>query len=314
MIGSTPLDDFLAGSDSAVEGAERLQRLGLLGSVLGLTAAVGLVAFLALVHSGHRREIVVLLRAVGVAAIVLVAGAAVEIAGVARLEGIGWTAAITDPAGAAAMMRLLAGSTLLFGLFEHTAFVDGQPADTDDPVLRWTPDPASAFAYTGLLVGAMSFWFDGHTVTEGPRLVHALVDVVHVGAAGVWFGGIVGLVVVGVLRHRSEVTTAALLIRFSTVATVALVLVALAGALMTLMIIDDWGDLTGTDWGRALLVKTGAVAIAVAIGGYHHWVVVPALERGADGRTRPGVTLAIEAVVLMFVVAVTVVVTTSSTV
>ena len=103
--------------------------------------------------------------------------------------------------------------------------------------------------------------------------------------------------------------------RFSSIATVALIVVALAGSLMTLMIIDGFGDLTGTAWGRLLLVKIAAVAVTAAIGGYNHFVVAPALDAtesvGAIER-RARATVAVESVLLVFVTAVTVFLTTAS--
>ena len=79
-------------------------------------------------------------------------------------------------------------------------------------------------------------------------------------------------------------------------------------------------------WGRPLVeraleiappgLKVAVVGIAAAIGGYNHFVVVPALERTDDadamvGRARS--TVSVEAVVLVVVVAVTVFLTTAST-
>jgi copper transport protein len=289
-----------------------------MGSLVGITVSIGLLVFLASVYTGRRSEIATLIRVVAGAGAVVAVGAAVELAGVATVGDIDWVEALTDGSGSAPMMRLLAGLLILLGLFDHSVPVDpDQVGEVDDTtVVRWVPASASAFAMVGVVVGAASFSFDGHTVTEGPRVVHAAVNFVHVIAAGVWFGGVVGLVVIGVLRRGVAGATAPLVIRFSTVATAALIGVILAGALMTLMIVDGPGDLTSTEWGRLLLVKTGLVAVVAAIGGYNHFVVVPALERddtAGQANARARRTVRVEAVLLLGVAVLTVFLTSAST-
>ncbi len=109
---------------------------------------------------------------------------------------------------------------------------------------------------------------------------------------------------------------APLVVRFSSIAAVALIVVACAGSLMTFLIIDGFGDLTGTPWGRLLLVKVAAVGLTALFGAYNHFVVVPAFERadvavGMEARAR--LTITVEAAILVFVVALTVLLTNAST-
>jgi copper transport protein len=319
LLASTPLDDFLDDRNPATETGELLQRIGLFGSLFGLTLAAGLIVFLAVVHRGTHREVALLVRLVTIAGAVALIGAAIEIAGAAEIDDLSWSDAFTDASASAPMMRVVAGLSIALGLFEHTVAVVAADVldviETDAPPVRWIPASASAFGYVGAMLGLLSFWFDGHTVTQGPRVLHALVDLVHVAAGSVWFGGIVGLTVVAWMRRATGSSIASLVVRFSTVASVALILVALAGSLMALMIIDGFGDLTGTEWGRLLLVKVGAVSVAAAIGGYNHFVIVPALERA--GSTTRWAAIAREAVtaeafVLAFVVALTGLLTVAS--
>ena len=254
-VASTPLDDFLNDSSSATDTGELLQRIGLFGSLFGVALAAGLVVFLAKVHRGRHREIRVLLRLVAVGGAAMLVGAAIEVAGVAAIGDLGWADALTDPTGSAPMMRLLGGLLIVLGLFDQTVPIGENGRDSSDPggadddtIVRWIPVSASAFGFVGVALGVMSFWFDGHTVSRGPRAIHAAVNLAHVSAGSVWFGGIVGLVVVGVLRRSTRESTAPDIVRFSSIATVALIVVTLAGALMTLFVIDGFGDLTGTDW------------------------------------------------------------------
>lgn len=327
VVGSTPLDDFLNEASSSDRG-ELLQRVGLFGSLFGVTLVVGLLMFLAVVHRGRRAEVAVLLRLVAVAGGMTVLGAAVEVAGVASIGGLSWPDALTDDTGAAPMVRLLGGLLVVLGLFDHTVPVDGhhdehhevlsdrpddQPTLGPDGDVRWVPASASAFGIVGAAVGVVSFWFDGHTVSRGPRVVHAVVDLVHVTAGGVWFGGLVGLSVVALLRRGSSV--APMVVRFSSVAAGALVMATLAGSLMTLMVIDGFDDLTGTEWGRLLIVKVAAVGATTLFGAYNHFVVVPALEAARSARAmerRAVATIGVEVALLALVVAVTVFLTSAS--
>jgi copper transport protein len=326
LVGSTPLDDFL--NESSTDTGELLVRIGLFGSLFGVLLATGLIAFLAVTHRGRQREVAVILRVVGYAGALMLVGAAIEVAGVAAIADLSWVDALTYRTGRAAMMRLLGGllivlgagrseQTVVLGFVDHRGRIDEarQQAPSDsDALVRWLP--SSAFCFVGAALGLLSFGSDGHTVSRGPRVIHALVNLAHVSAGSVWFGGIVGLVIVGLLRRSTRESSAPDVLRFSSIATVALIVVWLAGSLMTLFVIDGFGDLTGTDWGRLLLLKVAAVGVAAAIGGYNHFVVVPALERSDDadamvGRARS--TVSVEAVVLVFVVAVTVFLTTAST-
>ena len=349
---SIPLDDFLAGAGSQSDTGELLQRIGLIGSLTGITLATGLILFLATVHRGCRAEVRLIVRVAIGAGVLTVAGAATRIAGAAAVLDTSWYDGMSSASGSAAMMRLLAGVLIALGLSAHAVPVgsgadappaeltgneptrepfDTEPADThhraaaaageaatdqaDEQPVRWVPSAASAFGLGGLVMAVLSFGFDGHTVTEGPRAVHALVDVVHVTAGSVWFGGLVGVAIVARLRRRTGGSFAALMIRFSSVATVAVVAAALAGVLMSLMITDGFGDYTGTDWGRILIVKTVLVAVVAGIGGYNHVVVVPGLEFDPDDSSlsaRARRTVTVEAALLLLVAAVTVFLTTSS--
>ena len=141
--------------------------------------------------------------------------------------------------------------------------------------------------------------FDGHAVTKGPRLVHAVSDIVHMGSAMVWFGSVFGLVlVVRVDRQR----LAAVVRRTARVLVGTVAVVAVSGVVMTLMIIDGMSSLTDSTWGRILLVKLVAVSAAGALGAVHHWRVVPRIEL-SESQMSLRKTVAIECAVLTGVIA-----------
>ena len=106
------------------------------------------------------------------------------------------------------------------------------------------------------------------------------------------------------------------MLRFSRVATVSLLAVIAAGALMAVFVLDSFSELTGTEWGQILLLKVGAVAIAALLGAHNHFRLLPRLESRGDD---PGVeahlrsNLIAEAIILLFVVVVTAWLVTAAT-
>jgi len=105
------------------------------------------------------------------------------------------------------------------------------------------------------------------------------------------------------------------IVRFSSVATLAIVSVAAAGFGMSFLIIDSIADYVTTDWGRLLLLKIALVAIVVGLGSYNHFVVVPALE--VDPTDTPMLsqakkTISAEAGILLVVTLLTVFLTEAS--
>ena len=147
----------------------------------------------------------------------------------------------------------------------------------------WQPPPLAVVGAVGLLG---SFLFDGHTVTEGNRVLHSVVDVVHVGSAAVWGGGVLMLTTVARRRRRTgdPSTMPGLAARFSVGASIALVAAGLAGVVLSIIVADSVSDLWSTAWGRLLLVKVALVGVAAAIGAWNHFVMVPQLDEHPDDR------------------------------
>lgn len=165
-------------------------------------------------------------------------------------------------------------------------------------------------AFVGIFVTIISFWFDGHTVSKGPRAVHAVVNSVHVVAGSIWLGGVVAMAVVLWMRHHSGVATRAaeMIVRFSAVATVALVAVVAAGGVMAILVLDSVGALFSTQWGQMLLLKSAAASLAMLGGAYNHFRLLPALETNPDDPSLVDclrMTITAEAIVLVFVIFVT---------
>jgi putative copper export protein len=66
-------------------------------------------------------------------------------------------------------------------------------------------------------------------------------------------------------------------------ATVLVALVLAAGTYLSIVRLPRLHDLWTTHYGHVLLIKLGLVAVALAWGGLHRVLAVPAVERGADG-------------------------------
>ena len=164
-----------------------------------------------------------------------------------------------------------------------------RPAGGGEPYVHlgdhaWLPSVGSSGAFLGAIAVIAAHLFDGHTVTEGDRLGTAIADIVHVAGGAVWAGGVLMLTAVLWRRHRHgrEVRALQLAVRFSVVATLALVAVGVAGAVLAAIVLDSPSQLWATDWGRTLLAKTLFVGVAGAAGGYNHHVVIPQLQNTPD--------------------------------
>ncbi len=280
-----------------------------------LAVAVGGVIALALVVRGPRSELDAVRTLVVIAAAVVVVASAIEYVASVSAVGDSIATAFTSGTDRSFALRIVGGALLAAAVVgsRHVplavrparsvsaavAVADAATVErTDRTADTATWQPRSAVLLVGaivLLVG--SFAFDGHTTTTGWWALHAVVTMVHVAAGSIWAGGVVVLAVLALLRRRDERTIAPLVARFSRLATVSLIAVAVAGTAMTVTVLDSVDALWTTSWGRVIAVKSLAVAIAAGLGAHHHLKV----RAGATAlmRTRLRATLAVEAVALV---------------
>jgi copper transport protein len=338
------MDEFL--QVDPTRPGETTAMLGRLMSIGSIVLALGFLVFAATTLRGSRGEVDGLITAVRIIGAVMVVGAAIEYFGIARIADESLSSAWSSSAGGAIVLRTLAGLAIAVGLVATTTprrasgvarslssavdlttpmsrdFVDLEevprasqqliePARDRAGVLRqWQPDQSSWLAYIGVGLAIMSFWFDGHTVTKGLRPLHAFANSVHVVAGSVWVGGIIAMAAVLWLRRRHGRPSGALelVVRFSSVASVALGAVVVAGLVMAVSILDSFGELTSTQWGQTFLLKSAAAGLAMVAGAYNHFRLMPALERDpGDAALHDSVrtTVTAEAILLGFVVVVT---------
>ncbi|AZK95142.1 MULTISPECIES: copper resistance protein CopC [Streptomyces] len=88
------------------------------------------------------------------------------------------------------------------------------------------------------------------------------VDVLHLLAVAGWLGGLAALLIA--LRREPSIEPAAVR-RFSTVAFVCVVVLAVTGLYQSWRQVGSWSALTGTEYGQLLLAKAALVAVLVVI-------------------------------------------------
>jgi copper transport protein len=128
-----------------------------------------------------------------------------------------------------------------------------------------------------------SFLLDGHTRSMEPGWLLVAGDAVHLGAAAIWFGGLVLLALA--VRSRSldddPIGAAHLVARFSGLALGTVVALTVSGAAMGWALVRTPGALTSTGYGWTLLAKVALVALAVAVAAYNRQRLVPAVAARA---------------------------------
>jgi len=154
-------------------------------------------------------------------------------------------------------------------------------------VVRRAPLAGSAVAGTAAL---LSFLLDGHQRSAEPTWLLTLADGIHLGAAALWFGGLVLLA--WVVRARSidddPVGAARLISRFSNAALLSVIAVTAAGGAMTWALVRTPRALTTTSYGWLLIAKVAVVVLVVLVALYNRARLVPAVAaRAAADRAVP---------------------------
>ncbi len=140
----------------------------------------------------------------------------------------------------------------------------------------------------------------GHDALDpGSSWKTELADWLHLSAASLWIGGLVSLIVAW--RASPELRREVFL-RFSRLATVLIAVILSAGIYLSIVRLPHLADLWTQGYGQVLLVKLALVAVALAWGAAHHFLVRPALGKASDGfLTRVGRSLVGESAVAISV-------------
>ncbi len=155
--------------------------------------------------------------------------------------------------------------------------------------------PQVALAVVASLFLIASPALAGHASTQEPGWLLMPATVVHVAAMAVWSGGLVALLLVlpAATRElapgatRTELLRDSLL-RFSTVALTAVVLIALTGTVQSVIEVGSFGDMVETAFGRAVLAKILIFTVLIAVAASMRRRVIPALVERADSKESPG--------------------------
>ncbi len=137
------------------------------------------------------------------------------------------------------------------------------------PLLFWMRQPSlpPGFRWIALMVGgaiAATPGFSGHAAIGSDEPYALIADVVHVGAAATWIGGLVFLVLF-VLPHGSSEIVKVIVRRYSRVAFWAITVLVATGLFQGYRQVGTRDALTSTDYGKLLLVKSGLVALMLAV-------------------------------------------------
>jgi copper transport protein len=151
---------------------------------------------------------------------------------------------------------------------------------------------ATLLALTGaLLAGGAALavpGLAGHAAQTSPTALSLVLDWTHLAAAGVWLGGLAGLLILA-LRSDGEARMEVLgrvVPRFSRVAVVSVLLVIATGIGASLIHLPTLSSLWETSYGQAILVKVALLAAALVAGGINNARTTPRLRAALERRDR----------------------------
>lgn len=340
------LETFLDAGQSGPAAADSIASAARIASIVGAVLVIGGAAFAAFGIRGDASDVRAVLYWVRRGGVLLLIGAVAEVATMTAVQVGGWSLqtsptevvdVLWSSAGLAVVLRAVGGflATSKTGLATVAASAAGDPVvaarqlatvgggHSAPPPADRAPDEPFVYAddhawdhrlalggLLGVTLVAVSFMFDGHTASEGPRVLHAVANLTHVTTAAIWAGGVAMLALTIHRRHNDDRPPQALQLamRFSVIATVALVAAGIAGMALSVLVVDSVSDLWSTDWGRLLALKVVLVGVAAVGGAYNHRVIVPALDRDPGNQAtidRFRTVVTVEAVALLAVAIVT---------
>lgn len=118
------------------------------------------------------------------------------------------------------------------------------------------------------LAGLVTFSLLSHAASVPGWVWAVAADLVHRSVAGIWLGGLLCFALLAGPAPGGEIPRSLMtrqLQRFSKVAFVSVLALALTGIFSALVQVPTWGDLSDTTYGRILLLKVGLVATIVTV-------------------------------------------------
>jgi copper transport protein len=153
-----------------------------------------------------------------------------------------------------------------------------------------------ALAGLALLLGflVLSPGLSGHASVTQPEILVMTSDILHVLAMSAWLGGLAMLLLaLPAATRRLEAPDrtrllAACLRRFSPLALVSVATLLATGTYQSILHLESLGDLTGSAFGRAILIKIILIVALIGLGALNVRRNRPALERLASESAPPG--------------------------
>jgi copper transport protein len=210
-------------------------------------------------------------------ALMLVA-AAVALAGLAGLAVGQWRAA---EVGAGAFMRTPIGIALVL----RAVGLAGAGI-----AALWHPRRPGAARMALLVAGvlaagaALVHVAAGHAAAAPVPALEVGAQWVHVVAGGIWLGGLAALL--AGLRGVEDTARRRAVRRFSAVAGIALLAVAITGVVRAVAEIPSWWDLVTTGYGRLVLLKVVLIVALAVLGGLNRYRNVPRADASVQGLRR----------------------------
>ncbi|MCX5406068.1 copper resistance protein CopC [Streptomyces sp. NBC_00335] len=162
--------------------------------------------------------------------------------------------------------------TVLFGSYARRHTADGTDgpggsgtSEVSEEDAKGESDLVFGLGIGGTVVagGIAATWALSEHASTGIQPALAMpVDILHLLAVATWLGGLTALLVA---LHKVPGIERTAIRRFSTVAFTSVLVLAGTGTYQAWRQVGSWSALTGTDYGRLLLVKIGLVAVVVAI-------------------------------------------------
>ncbi|EHQ59469.1 copper resistance protein CopC [Paenibacillus dendritiformis C454] len=200
--------------------------------------------------------------------------------GASSMVSTAWTLAVSTRVGLADGLRIV----LAAGLWG--TLLAGQRAP------HW---PMAVLRCLLLLGLALTFPLTGHAVSGSPLQAAAAVvsHALHFATAGIWFGGLAGLLLVTrSLRRKPDADAfteaGGLWSRFSAAALPLTVITVLTGLVLAVMHVGSWEGLYTSAYGQTLLVKSALYAGVLVIAAFHRFLWLPAFvkQEGDPERVR----------------------------
>jgi len=312
QVGAAPssvtAEDLLSGysdSDRAARGIGVVRHLARAMTYLGLAGALGTLAILAAIGVKRWRVVVVGAGFALIGSVVQYAAQGLYASGREWSEVLNGTS-LLDVLSTRLGQGIAARVGLLVALLA-LVFVARRHAMSESEVRTPSAESSPAAMAEGLVpVTARSWWRSsvalvgggilltfsatGHPSASSPATIASAIDFVHLAAITVWLGGLIGIIAG---EDRTFVRA------HSRSATIAIPLAVVTGLWQTWHLLDDVGDITSTEWGRALLVKMALVLVVVTIALVARWIVL------ADASVPLRRLVGVECVVAVAIVAAT---------